>query len=141
MSAQRYSGAFEQTRMRLGVCPECGEPGEVHSSDNRFWVPRRCALTPKGVFDRIAQYLSDVEVDKRLTPPEKCPNCGERDYEWDVSVRAGAHAPGHNLMGLHDVEAVASLGCLTCSETLLIVVDYEIAAVMNENLKTRMEAR
>ena len=63
--AQRYTGKIAHERMTQGNCPECGNPPEQHSSDNRFWIPSVCGfggLTREGVEDRIAQYRADIEA-------------------------------------------------------------------------------
>jgi hypothetical protein len=57
--AQRYSSPVARGRMAAGLCPECGDSPRTHSADPRFWVPRRCDLTPVGVVERVQQYQSE----------------------------------------------------------------------------------
>lgn len=59
--AQRYHSEIARERMAAGKCPECGQPAEAHSPDNRFWIPRPfdCSLLPVGVTERIEQYRAD----------------------------------------------------------------------------------
>jgi hypothetical protein len=61
MSAQRYSDQLALDRMAEGLCPECGKIDYEHLDDNRYWIPRRCSLLPRGVTDRIEQFNSDRE--------------------------------------------------------------------------------
>jgi hypothetical protein len=63
--AQRYSTPTDRGRMANGLCPECGESSREHIDDPRFWIPRRCDLTPAGVVDRINQY------ERPIAPPSK----------------------------------------------------------------------
>ena len=58
--AQRYSDENSRRRMARGDCPECGDPIHAHLDDPRFWLPRRCDLTPNGVTSRIDQYRADL---------------------------------------------------------------------------------
>lgn len=58
--AQRYDHPTARERMASGRCPECGEHDFAHSSDPRFWIPRRCDLLPAGVTERIGQYDAEV---------------------------------------------------------------------------------
>ena len=62
--AQRYTSTLAQERMRLGLCPECGEAPSSHLDDPRFWLPRRCDLMPPGVTVRIDQYRADAEASR-----------------------------------------------------------------------------
>ena len=61
MSAQRYSHPIARERMSHSLCPECGTPAATHSDDMRFWIPRACDLTPRGVTDRIEQYQGEAD--------------------------------------------------------------------------------
>jgi hypothetical protein len=45
--------------MCFGLCPECGDPADKHLDDNRFWLPRRCDLLPRGVVAAIEQFEAD----------------------------------------------------------------------------------
>jgi hypothetical protein len=49
----RNPGAIEW--MRKGLCPECGNRPEDHSTAAEFWLrdPGKCDLLPRGVTDRI----------------------------------------------------------------------------------------
>jgi hypothetical protein len=57
--AQRYRPGIAHERMADNRCPECGAFAEDHLDDSRFWMPRNCDLLPRGVTDRIEQYLAD----------------------------------------------------------------------------------
>lgn len=61
---QRYKHPLALERMSHNLCPECGQPGAIHSTDNRFWMRFGCDLLPAGVEDRIAQYRADAEVNQ-----------------------------------------------------------------------------
>jgi hypothetical protein len=61
---QQYTDFKAIASMRMGGCPECGRPPERHSPDNRFWIPRECDLTPKGVTDRIDAHLTAMSKPK-----------------------------------------------------------------------------
>lgn len=63
--------------------------------------------------------------------PEACPNCGGVDFEWNVFVFANDGAPGHNLMGLHDVHVTAFLACTDCSEDVAKLDADEIAQCLD----------
>jgi hypothetical protein len=58
--AQRYFSETARDRMAEGRCPECGMTPGTHTDDPRFWIPRRCDLTPNGVVERINQYHADL---------------------------------------------------------------------------------
>jgi hypothetical protein len=58
--AQRYFTETARVRMAEGRCPECGTTPDTHTDDIRFWIPRRCDLTPHGVTSRIQQYRADL---------------------------------------------------------------------------------
>lgn len=59
MSAQRYKHPVARERMSHSLCPECGLAATTHGDDVRFWIPRACDLTFRGVVDRIEQYRAD----------------------------------------------------------------------------------
>lgn len=58
--AQKYRDDTSRLRMHQGLCPECGDHPDMHNHDYRFWIPRRCDLTPAGVADRIEQFRTDL---------------------------------------------------------------------------------
>lgn len=60
--------------------------------------------------------------------PDECPNCGGEDFSWHVYVFANDSAPGHNLMGLHDVHVTAFLACDDCSDATAT----EIASALSD---------
>ena len=57
--AQTYPVGIAHERMEKNTCPECGQAPDSHIDDGRFWIPRRCDLIPRGVWDRIEQYRTD----------------------------------------------------------------------------------
>lgn len=59
MSAQRYTDPVARGRMVRGLCPECGEEVGKHVDDSRFWIPRVCTLLPRGVEERLEQFIAD----------------------------------------------------------------------------------
>lgn len=62
--APRYTAPIAHERMAAGTCAECGMPASAHLNDNRFWIARDCDLMPRGVTERIEQYLQDAEVSR-----------------------------------------------------------------------------
>ena len=71
-------------------------------------------------------YMGDTVRD-----PSACPNCGESDFTWNVFVFANDSAPGHNLMGLHDVHVTALRSCDNCSEDVGKLDANEIGACLD----------
>lgn len=56
---QRYTYGPALENMDHGLCPECGEKPDEHSSSPYFWERNfnACDLLPQGVRDRIAAHL------------------------------------------------------------------------------------
>lgn len=69
-----------------------------------------------------------VDPAKRTT----CPNCGSTALSWQVAVITTDHAPVSGRMALNDVKAVGVLGCDECSETVAVIDEDALAALLNE---------
>lgn len=62
--------------------------------------------------------------------PSKCKHCDGTDFEWGTSNTI-VNTVVQGRLTTHDVACVFVLGCVDCSETLLVVKADAIAALLN----------
>lgn len=59
----------------------------------------------------------------------ECPNCGSTELEWLVTVYVVDGVPDGRLKA-NEVQPIAALGCVVCSETVWLAEADDIAAML-----------
>lgn len=135
----------EREAVARAVCLACEEVpdhiGDAQGNAHRWQDYLHCADAAIAAFTsqvkgQHASHVAPVaaahvqaDVLRVLSMPEACKHCGGTEFEWFVHQRAASEVVDGRLR-THDVQCSFVLGCLDCSETLMVVAADKIAGML-----------
>ena len=123
----------------LGFAKEYHDPLYMLTEINNYILE---CLTGEGTYDpeySCATHFQKVDEISIASPKQRisCQECGSQALEWQwAGVNRGDIADGR--LRMHDISFEFSLGCITCSETMLTLTAEQVCQKLNNLYDLRL---